>query len=88
MSSSVLSPEALELIDRVMAARAAYAAAGLSRRVANILIGLGYWYPGSLIGVEWEDRVDRPGLGARVMAARGCGPATLKELRSFHNWHW
>ena len=86
--ASLLSPEALALIDRVIAAREAYRAADLSKRAADILIGLGYWSPGELTGVYWEDRPGRSGLGGRIAAAQGCGPATLKELHVFHHWHW
>ena len=87
-STSVLAPEALALIDRVMAARTAFRAADLSRRGADILIALGYWEPGALTGVYWEDRGGALGLGARAAATPGCGQATLREIRIFHHWHW
>ena len=86
--ASLLSPEALALIDQVIAAREAYRTADLSKRAADILIGLGYWSPGELTGVYWDDQPGRPGLGGRIAAAQGCGPVTLKELHSFHNRHW
>lgn len=85
---SLLSAETLDLINRVIAAHAAFRAADLSKRGANVLIGLGYWSPGELTGVYWDDHPDRTGLGTRIATARGCGPATFKELRIFHNWHW
>ena len=86
--ASLLSPAALAIIDRVNAARDVYRAADLSKRAADILIGLGYWSPGELTGVYWDDQPGRPGLGGRIAAAQGCGPVTLKELHSFHNRHW
>ena len=86
-AASIVSVEFLALADKVMAAHAAFAQAELSRRGANLLIELGYWEPGALVGIDWEDRVERPGLGSRLNAI-GCDPETLRELRIFHHWHW
>lgn len=86
--ASVLTPAALALIDRVIAARSAFRAADLSRRGADVLIALGYWDPGALTGVYWEDRAGVPGLGGQVATAWGCGPATLREIKIFHHWNW
>ncbi len=86
--ASLISAEALAIINRVIAARAAYRAAGLSRRGADALICLGYWSTGDLVGVYWDDRDGSGGLGRRVAGVRGVGPVTFHEVRSFHGWCW
>lgn len=84
---SIRSADFLELAGKVMLAHAAFEEADLSRRGADLLIELGYWEPGALVGIYWEDRIEGPGLDTRLSAI-GCDAETLRDLRIFHHWHW
>ena len=80
---SLISPEAMALIDRVETARADFAAEGLSLPAADILIGLGVWRPMALLSQRWLDGPEKPGLATRIALIPDCQRSTYVELEQF-----
>ena len=85
---SVTSPAFLELATRVLDGRAAFRAQGLSARGTRVPQALGYLSPVDLFGARSEDRPGDAGLRTRAAELRGCGPATLGEIRAWLSQPW
>ncbi len=80
---TLISPEALALIERVETARADFAAEGLSQPAADILIGLDIWRPMTLLSHSWLDGPEKPGLATRIALNAHCSGAIFEELQRF-----
>jgi hypothetical protein len=66
----------------IVKARAAFDAARVPTRIANLLIyGLGVGDPAELRDMSWEDTAEGPGLKSRLEATRGVGPKIVDIVR-------